>query len=142
MEFSESAELDYTVPGREFNRISVDVSRELNKRLENSSFAEVDLKLIYCPILMSDRYIESYPARSRYQRKKKILGCAPQLDYARYMAGNFKTRRDIYLDGLLNEAEILMKRANIPSIKIAEFQNIIEAIKSDIAEQEQSDAAN
>lgn len=129
MEFQRGAETDWTVAGREFADIQNKFYAAMNQRLAESSLADVDLVLGYVPILMSDECRASYPARSRYERKKKFLGCAPQLDHARYIEGDFAMRWTVYCDGLYDAVK-LMRRANLSDEQIDEFESILEDIKT------------
>jgi len=133
MIYSCSSEIDWTVPYLEWRTIALQVEREMSELLAESTLVDVDLKLFYCPILMSQEVRKNHPARSRYFRKTRFLGTAPQLDYDRYIAGDLPVRRTVYLDGLI-DAVPLMRRAGLTENQTSEYLIILEKLRQKVAD--------
>ena len=129
MDYGSTAEIDHSVMGRKFSRLSLEADEFMRMRLSESSLAGVDIEFVYCPILMHERYRIGYPSKSFYSKKKRILTCNPQLDYDSYIAGDFEARRRIYLEGLLSASDLL-KKAGVSEAQIQEFTAIVESLIS------------
>ncbi len=81
----------------------------LNEAFATSALAQVDGAIWYIPIVMPPASEARYPARSRFQKSKRVYSCCPQLDYAVFVSQDRDAHLKCYLDGLQECAPYLMR---------------------------------
>ena len=103
MKYRFAAEIDHTINGREFSKISQEVAATIDSFLRDQAPDESGLEIIYCPILMSAKNLSDYPARSRIDRRGNIVNVSPQINHESYQASNYVGRKSVYVSALRDE---------------------------------------
>lgn len=99
MRFGITAETDITVPNKELREFINEITLRVQAHFATQKPDPNDWFLIYCPIIMSEKFIGDFPARSKVRKKQKELSCCPQLDHDAYMQSEKRGRRRIFVLG-------------------------------------------
>ena len=114
LSLSRSAEVDVTVDPP-FGRILRD-----GVVLDPADLAGLDLlqatdaKVTYVPILMQPAWAEAYPDRSGISWKNRTVFACPQLDHARFVAGDLAEKGRVVIGGLSDAAPRLARLLKAP----------------------------
>ena len=103
-------------------------------RLAEGVLGRLDLELCYVPILMPEKLMAAYPARSRIDRAKRIIFCSPRLDGDDWMAASVEGRIALYAQGL-RECASLMRRMGASAAEIRAMLGEVDALASHAARQ-------
>jgi hypothetical protein len=93
----------------------------LTNTLKSGSMADIDLELCYIPIVMSDDFVELYPARSSYSKIDKRVYHSPQLNFETFRDGSSKERDNAFIEGLLL-AKSFLSEAGIEERQVTDFE--------------------
>jgi hypothetical protein len=100
----------------------------LDEKIAKSALAGSDIVLRYIPIIMGDDHKHEYPARSRLERKKRIINCCPQLSTIPFVEGTLREQVSEYLSGL-GEVAMYLGKLDVPSDNIEVFNEILALAK-------------
>jgi hypothetical protein len=123
VEFRASAEV-YQPAFSALDRARRCVDPFLNAAFAGSSLATFECKLRYVPIVMPKNMHARYPARSKLRKKERLYDCAPILNYALFVDGNFEDQLREYLRGIALSASHLAALGASPR-QIEDFKAIL-----------------
>ena len=130
MRFGITAETDITVTNKELREFITETTDRVQAYFAAQTSDPDDWLLIYCPIIMSEKFIGDFPARSKALKKQKELTCCPQLDHEAYINSDKRGRRSIFVLGLLDASD-LMKRTALDDEFIRGFSSLCRSLASD-----------
>ena len=123
---------------RHFGRLPFDLVRAaldfFPARLAEGVLGRLDLELCYVPILMPEKLMAAYPARSRIDRAKRIIFCSLQLDADEWATASVEGRIALYAQGL-RECVPLMRRMGASAAEIRAMLGEVDALASHAARQ-------
>ena len=96
----------------------------LNRVMQQTCLKELDLTLLYVPIIMPHQMRKRYPSRTRLRAEARTSECAPQIDYDVFVQGSFDRQLHEYVNGLREVLPHLVK-IGATSELTSEFERII-----------------
>ena len=112
--------------------ISRSIEDMMNEAFRTSTLESFDAEIRYIPIIMEEKFMARYPARSRLDRKNRVYAWCPQLDYDAFVAAAPAERALIYLEGLRECGAGLAKLGATPA-QVAEFDAILTEVGRRVA---------
>jgi hypothetical protein len=117
-------------------RCRVSIEERLNKDLAKSSLLNLNVQIRYVPIVMPSDMIARYPARTNVQKSKRLLDCAPQLDYDAFIDTDFPRALHEYIQGIIRESHHLSE-LGLSTSQIIEFVRIVGDAENEIMSEHQ-----
>ena len=100
------------------------VEPHLTAEFARLSLPVLDCEIQYVPIVMPEDMHSRYPARSKLRKKRKLFGCAPQLDYHVFVEGDLRAQLTEYVTGILESADHLAA-LGASQEQISQFKNVL-----------------
>lgn len=123
MKISYAGEVEALALGR-FIEVSALFMDGINKLIPYYNLNQIDIDIIYCPIVMPESLAKIYPPRSRYQKIKKTLNISPQIRYEIFLHGSLVDSLREYHSGLMIDYDLAQKSG----MNIAQFSSFIDLI--------------
>jgi hypothetical protein len=113
-----------------FGLHDVDMAIEpaINDYIAHSPLKDLDVEILYVPIVMGPVRRLRYPARSRMYRGNMKYGCSPQLDDQPFVARDFKAASREYLRGL-EECQGHLARMGASADQVESFGKMLSALQ-------------
>lgn len=104
------------------------VEPAIEEYIAHSPLKDLDVEILYVPIVMDPGAHRRYPARSRMYKGNKRYGCSPQLDVRPFVARDFKASAREYLRGL-EECQGHLARMGAFSEQVEAFGKMLDALQ-------------
>ena len=104
------------------------IEQAIEEYIAHSPLKDLDVEILYVPIVMDPVGRLRYPARSRMYKGNKKYGCSPQLDNRPFVARDFKAAAREYLRGL-KECQGHLARMGASADQFRAFGQMLDALQ-------------
>jgi hypothetical protein len=108
--------------------IRLTIETAIDDYIAHSPLKDLDVEILYVPIVMDPVRRLRYPARSRMYRGNKKYGCSPQLDDQPFVARDLKAAAREYLRGL-EECQGHLARMGASVEQVESFGHMLDALQ-------------